>query len=1035
MSRLSDLCHSGVSLRELASRIKSVRRSFTLTSALFAALSVAWSATPVAAGALPTGAARSSIAEHPLSPARVPSAPRPKTTSTTTSSLPAQLGAFPGGGEFAAIANVGASGNTSVTTPADPSIAAGPSNVVEAVNSALFVYARTGGTPTVFGINTMINNPVSTGWVARYPHVVYDPVSGRFILMVLEFDTAGCGSQIVIMESQANPVLPWIARGTLSIDSQLAPPPSGRWVLADVSLALTGTLLVESSDYQSCTSGTLGALAASQTDEIQRADLVGGTMTVNSVAFQAGGPVGVQPVMATGLTTVAYEIVNDANCSSAQASTVAIFTITGTPDAKNVVNACSNTTTSSFAETSGSSTPPAAPQGGTTTTLQTHDDRFLSAVWGNNVLWAAGNTGCTPAGGSVSPCLNVVHATAMTTGAVSGGSQLAPEGVSGSSLYYPALAVDSAGDVMVTFDQSTGSTLESMMLGFITGGTTWSSSFATVATSADFYSPGGCTSCLWGDYSGAVQDALHPTDVWVASSYVHGDTGTGCATVNSCWNTYIARYTFALPSVASLTPSSGPGGGGESVLVSGSDFASGTTATIGSTPITPTNVTPDSFTFITPPGPPAGGIENVIATDSLGSSTATAGSAYLYIPLSNYVPVTPFRVLDTRNTGGPLGPGVIRPLQVTVGTVPSNATAAVLNVTEVSGSASSLLTVYPYNTPKPTASNLNFGAGTVIANLVTVTLGSNAGQGWMDIYNALGSVNVLVDVEGYFTTHPATAFDGLFHPILPVRVCDTRTSCEAHSAVGPGQSIVVTVPTAGGVPADGTAGSAVVNLTGVAGNASTYLSLFPTDGNGHCNPTGTSTMNLLPGVVRANRVMVALGPTGVGQPDDALCVYNAVGTINVLVDVNGWYGSATATATPLGYQYQALGPTRICDTRIASTSCATGAISAGTALQRLITVAGHAGVPAFGSGAPVVAIVANLTAIAPTAATYLTLFPASLTGPSGVSDLNLGAGAVLPNLAVVEVDTVPSNPNDGDVYLYNAAGSVNAIIDLEGWFQ
>jgi hypothetical protein len=353
----------------------------------------------------------------------------------------------------------------------------------------------------------------------------------------------------------------------------------------------------------------------------------------------------------------------------------------------------------------------------------------------------------------------------------------------------------------------------------------------------------------------------------------------------------------------------------------------------------------------------------------------------------------------------------------------------------VSGSASSLLTVYPFNTPRPTASNLNFGAGTVIANLVTVALGASAGQGWINIYNGLGSVDVLVDVEGYFTTQPATPFDGLFHPIQPVRVCDTRSSCEGHNAVGSGQSIVVTVASAGGIPGDGTAGAAVVNLTGVAGNASTYLSLFPTNSNGSCVPTGTSTMNLLPGVVRANRVMVELGPTGAGGPDDALCVYNAVGTINVLVDANGWYGSSTATATPVGYRYQALAPTRICDTRTASTSCAAGAISAGTTLQRLITVAGHAGVPAFGSSTTVVAIIGNLTAIAPTAATYLTLFPANETGPGGVSDLNLGAGAVLPNLAVVEVDTITGNPNDGDVYLFNGAGSVNAIIDLEGWFQ
>ena len=40
-------------------------------------------------------------------------------------------------------------------------------------------------------------------------------------------------------------------------------------------------------------------------------------------------------------------------------------------------------------------------------------------------------------------------------------------------------------------------------------------------------------------------------------------------------------------------------------------------------------------------------------------------------------------------------------------------------------------------------------------------------------------------------------------------------------------AVRVTVATTGGIPSDGTAGAAVVNLTGVAGSASTYLSLFP----------------------------------------------------------------------------------------------------------------------------------------------------------------------------------------------------------------
>jgi hypothetical protein len=34
----------------------------------------------------------------------------------------------------------------------------------------------------------------------------------------------------------------------------------------------------------------------------------------------------------------------------------------------------------------------------------------------------------------------------------------------------------------------------------------------------------------------------------------------------------------------------------------------------------------------------------------------------------------------------------------------------------------------------------------------------------------------------------------------------------------------------------------------------------------------------------------------------------------------------------------------------------------------------------------------------------------------------------------VQIDTV-AGADQGDVDLYNAAGSVNAVIDIEGWFQ
>jgi hypothetical protein len=792
--------------------------------------------------------------------------------------------------------------------------------------------------------------------------------------------------------------------------------------------------VVESSDYESCSTGSA---VASQTVIIRRADLISGAVTANTYAFLEPGPLGVQPVEGLGLSSVEYEVANDASCTvlGNVPGSIAVFAITGPPVDGNISMVCA-TDSGRF-----TSVPPSAAQSGTAATLTTGTDRFVSASWQANVLWVAGTTGCTPPGDSqVRACVNVEAIAASSAGVVGSTSQYGLQNIDGGSMFGPAVAADSADDAAVTFDESSSSSFESMVVAAITGAV-WSS-VATLHTSANFYSPASCSSCTWGDYSAAVQDANHPTDVWVLSEDVDVNTvSSACPTVNSCWNTYIGRYTFAGPVISSLSPAAGPASGGEHVTVNGSDFAQGSTVTFNGAPITPSAFTPDSFTFTTRSSSTSGLVQAQV-TDSLGTSPITLGSGYIYVGLANYIPVTPFRILDTRPgstciqclADPTFGPNMSRTLQL-VGVsglrvtdpILSTATAVVLNVTEVAGTANSLLTVYPYGTAKPQASNLNFAPGKVIANLVTVTLGQS---GDVSIYNAAGTVNVVADVEGYFEPEASTDATGEFHPMSPLRVCDTRSTsptpaCKAHGAVGSGASMVVNVTTFGTIPSNGTAEAVVVNLTGVAGNALTYLSLFPTNSSGQCVPTGTSTINLTPGLVAANRVMVPLGPATSGGADTSLCVYNAAGSINVVIDAGGWFGAGAAAA---GAQYQAIQPTRICDTRVGSPACAARAIAGGTAAQ--VVVAGQGTVPA---GTTAVAVIANLTAIAPTAATYLVVYPANVGNPLA-SDINVTTGEVLPNLVVVQIDTV-AGAGQGDVEIYNAAGSVNAILDIEGWFQ
>jgi Fibronectin type III domain len=142
----------------------------------------------------------------------------------------------------------------------------------------------------------------------------------------------------------------------------------------------------------------------------------------------------------------------------------------------------------------------------------------------------------------------------------------------------------------------------------------------------------------------------------------------------------------------------------------------------------------------------AAGSVSVIA-DLNGSFTDTTGGAG-----SQFQGIQPKRLLDTRDgTGGirgPLAAGGSLSLQVT-GTngIPSSAVAIVANLTVTDTTGSSYLTAWPDLATRPTASDLNWVAGQTVPNLVVVGLGTN---GKLDIYNAAGSTDVILDIVGYY---------------------------------------------------------------------------------------------------------------------------------------------------------------------------------------------------------------------------------------------------------------------------------------------
>ena len=363
-----------------------------------------------------------------------------------------------------------------------------------------------------------------------------------------------------------------------------------------------------------------------------------------------------------------------------------------------------------------------------------------------------------------------------------------------------------------------------------------------------------------------------------------------------------------------------------------------------------------------------------------------------------FVPLTPVRLLDTRDgTGGnitPLDTQVFTELPVTgVGGVPATGvTAVVLNVTAVLPTASGYIAVWPSGEVQPRVSNLNYVAGQVVPNLVTVKVGAN---GRVNILNSQGRTDVVADVVGYYTdTAPPSG--GRFTALSPTRLLDTRQSGGPLSgAVAGGDSIDLTVTGVGGVPASGVSAVAL-NVTVDQPSASGYITVWPT---GAPRPTA-STHNFTPGLTVANLVLAKVGTGG------KVSLYNSNGATHLVADVVGYFSSSGGRFVPIS-------PDRVVDTRDGT----------GGRLGALGTDSSFAPPVSVGSGA-----VVNVTSVAATTTGYITAWPAGEERPV-VSTLNPRPGVPVPNQAYLKL-----GPN-GQLGVYNFAGSSDIVVDVFGYFE
>ena len=139
-----------------------------------------------------------------------------------------------------------------------------------------------------------------------------------------------------------------------------------------------------------------------------------------------------------------------------------------------------------------------------------------------------------------------------------------------------------------------------------------------------------------------------------------------------------------------------------------------------------------------------------------------------------FVPIAPCRLFDTRLAGGAIAANTVRSFDVTAvsdysfqGGAASNCNgvgaagsfaAAAINLTVVFPTGSGWITAFPFGTTQPNASNVNYAAGDVVANLATVALDQGASANELSVYT-FAQTHLVGDIVGYFINPQATALE------------------------------------------------------------------------------------------------------------------------------------------------------------------------------------------------------------------------------------------------------------------------------------
>ena len=434
-------------------------------------------------------------------------------------------------------------------TPPDTSAAVGPSDVFEFVNSTFHRYDKTGTQLNTGNESAFFGPPVNAMTTPTYTdaRVVYDALDNRFYATILIVDNCKPSTCSGNNNSEVD----------LAVSSSSSPV---GWKVYVVNTTTNNTLLDQpklgfSSDKVVITENENGFGGPFQYIVVQKSDLLAQAPNAATFFFSTDDD-HFNVIPAISLSPVNTDFAMSANGGS---STLTVFRFTGTPLANNVSMSTTDFSIGTIND------PPLADQPNDTRQLDTGPSGVQSVVFENGTIIGAGNDSCTPVNDTVTrPCLRFDNVSAI------GGLNLVQDGDlgrTGADLFYPAVTMDTAGNLWVGHSTSSPTQFASATQTIAAGGI-----FPTTVPAIDYavgVGPYDCTFCTkangdarnrFGDYSAAAQDPADPSDIWLAEEW--GSTSTAST---DAWGTAIARFTAAPTTTTTIASSANPSVFGQSV--------------------------------------------------------------------------------------------------------------------------------------------------------------------------------------------------------------------------------------------------------------------------------------------------------------------------------------------------------------------------------------------------------------------------------------------------------------------------------------